>query len=176
MTSESRWRSWDGVLRFLNTATRLQKTPGILPKLRLVRVSLEAWAWLYLVAYLQVAILLTLQKYHLETGSLYFCISLYSAWLQRPVTQLPSSYFPNHFDRNGVWLRSHQSQPRQQNAVNQHFNKWYKMECFSRVRNYMNRASSIWLSPISSNSGYLGHYHSMLTRCKENKKEGETSL
>ena len=128
MTSESRWRGWDGVLRFLNTATRLQKvdsskeTPGILPKLRLVRVSLEAWAWLYLVAYLQVAILLTLQKYHLETGSLYFCISLYSAWLQRPVTQLPSSYFPNHFDRNGVWLRSHQSQPRQQNAVNQHFN------------------------------------------------------
>ena len=70
-------------MRFLNTATRLQKvdsskeTPGILPKLRLVRVSLEAWAWLYLVAYLQVAILLTLQKYHLETGSLYFCISLY---------------------------------------------------------------------------------------------------
>ena len=83
MTSESRWRSWDGVLRFLNTATRLQKvdsskeTPGILPKLRLVRVSLEAWAWLYLVAYLQVAILLTLQKYHLETGMAGIFVSLY---------------------------------------------------------------------------------------------------
>ena len=91
-----------------NPATRQQKRQiarklrGSLPKLRLVRVSLEARAWLHLVAYLQVAILLTLQKHHLETGS-YIFVSIYILPdYKDPLHSSLPPEFPNHFDRNGV--------------------------------------------------------------------------
>ena len=118
-------------------------------------VSLEALAWL--VAYLQVAILLTLQSYHLETGRRF--LSIYTLPDYKVPLQLPSWGVSQSLDRNEVWLRSQHFTVRAENAVNQHFNKWYKMLAMAESEKLHKQGPIHWLSPISSSSGYLGHYH-----------------
>ena len=62
--------------------------------------------------------------------------------------------FPNHL----IVMRSdwgHNSR----SAVNQHFNKWYKMLAMAESEKLHKQGPIHWLSPISSSSGYLGHYH-----------------
>ena len=121
-------------------------------------VSLEALA--RLVAYLQVAILLTLQSYHLETGRRF--LSIYTLPDYKVPLQLPSWGVSQSLDRNEVWLRSQHS--RWTNISINDTKCWLR----PRVRNYTNRDPSIGClryPQVADIWDIITPVHALLSRC-----------